>query len=89
MANASAPRSFHGPFTTLRNPRDRQASFTREASPARQARPLELVPPPPSASSVGRAVIAAARAEQPTTNERERVLANVLAALQGLTAAKR
>jgi hypothetical protein len=36
---------------------------------------------------VGRAVIAAARAEEPSTDQRERVLAGVLAALQRLTGA--
>jgi hypothetical protein len=45
------------------------------------------VPAPPSASEIGRAVLKAARDEQPTTSERERVLAGVLAALQRLTGA--
>jgi hypothetical protein len=47
------------------------------------------VPAPPSASSIGHAVLHAARAESPTTSERERILAGVLAALQGLTGANR
>jgi hypothetical protein len=85
MANASARRSFHGPFTTLRSPRPRPAP---KPDPA-PSRPLELVPAPPSASSVGRAVLAAARSEEPTTSERERILAGVLAALQLLTSAGR
>jgi len=86
MANASARRSFHGPFTPVRASGFGQASLARDAAPSR---PLELVPAPPSASSLGRAVIAAARSEQPTTGERERILASVLAALQNLTRAKR
>jgi hypothetical protein len=45
----------------------------------------ERVPAPPSASSVGRAVLQAARTEQPSTAEHERILAGVLAALQRLT----
>ena len=82
MANASPRRSFHGPFHTprplLRRPRDPGPSG-----------PLELVPAPPGASSLGRAVLKAARDEAPTTSERARVLANVLAALQRLTSANR
>jgi hypothetical protein len=45
------------------------------------------VPTPPSASSTGRAVLKVAREEQPSTGERERILAGVLAALQRLTGA--
>jgi len=86
MANASARRSFHGPFTVLRKPRQRVVPKLEAPAPSR---PLELVPPPPSESSVGRAVLAAARSEQPTTSERERILAGVLAALQLLTGAQR
>ena len=89
MANASARRSFHGPVTTLQSPRAQPARKPDAAEPPRRSRPLELVPLPPSASSVGRAVLAAARAERPTTGERERILAGVLAALQLLTSANR
>jgi len=46
------------------------------------------VPAPPSESSLGHALLAAARAEQPTTSERQRILASVLAALQNLTSGK-
>jgi hypothetical protein len=89
MANASARRSFHGPVTTLRSPRTREARKPDVVAPARPSRPLELVPAPPSDSSVGRAVLAAARSEEPTTSERARILAGVLAALQLLTGAGR
>lgn len=79
MANASARRSFHGPL---------HAARPAAPKPARApSRPLELVPPAPSASSLGRAVLAAAREEAPTTSERERILASVLTALQRLTSA--
>ena len=81
MANASARRSFHGPLHTAR---------PAVPKPVRApSRPLELVPPAPSASSLGRAVLAAAREEAPTTSERERILASVLTALQRLTSANR
>jgi hypothetical protein len=83
MANASARHSFHGPLLNThpaRTPQRRQPAPLPTPS-----RPLELVPAPPSESSIGRAVIAAARAEEPSTNQRERVLAGVLAALQRLT----
>jgi len=89
MANASARRSFHGPFTAVGRPRARAAHPAREATPARSPHPLELVPAPPSESSIGRELLAAARAEQPTTSERQRILASVLAALQNLTGTKR
>ncbi len=82
MANASARRSFHGPLQTTARP----APKRQAAAPSR---PLELVPAPPSASSLGRTVLEAARAEAPTTNERERILAGVLSALQLLTSANR
>ncbi|HVY28390.1 MAG TPA: hypothetical protein VHB79_17665 [Polyangiaceae bacterium] len=53
--------------------------------------PLLAVPQdsrrPPSTSSLGRAVLQVARAEQPSTDERERILAGVLAALRRLTGA--
>lgn len=81
MATASARRSFHGPLVA-----------TPRAAKARRPDPvaaLELVPAPPSASSIGRAVLAAARAEEPTTSQRERVLAGVLDALKRLTSANR
>ena len=83
MANASARRSFHGPLHTTRRP---TAQKRRGATPSR---PFELVPGPPSASSLGRAVLQAARDETPTTNQRERILASVLDALQRLTGANR
>jgi len=82
MANASARRSFHGPFHTSR-------PLPRRPRHPVPSRPLELVPAPPSASSLGRAVLKAARDEAPTSSERERVLANVLSALQRLTSANR
>ena len=85
MVHASARHSFHGPLLrtqSVRAPERRKAA--PEAAPT-PARPFELVPPPPSVSSIGRAVIAAARSEQPTTNQRQRVLDGVLAALQRLT----
>ncbi|HEX2870432.1 MAG TPA: hypothetical protein VHP33_04235 [Polyangiaceae bacterium] len=82
MANASARRSFHGPLLTGRLAAPKPAARA-------PSRPLELVPPPPSASSLGRAVLAAARVEAPTTSERERILASVLTALQRLTNANR
>jgi hypothetical protein len=79
MAQASARRSFHGPLlVTAGSPEPRPKSA-----------PLELVPAPPGASSIGRAVIQAARTEEPTTSQRERVLAGVLAALRGLTCENR
>ena len=85
MHHASPRRSFHGPVLTQtsggRRPR------TPTPTPARAA--LELIPTPPSDSSVGRAVLETARREQPSTGERERILAGVLAALQRLTAAAR
>jgi hypothetical protein len=81
MATASARRSFHGPLVAT--PRAAQARRAGAAGP------LELVPPPPSASSVGRAVLASARAEEPTRDQRERVLAGVLDALKRLTSANR
>jgi hypothetical protein len=82
MANASTRRSFHGPLHTAPPAR-------RKPPAATPSRPLELVPAPPSARSVGRAVLKVARAESPTSSERDRVLAGVLAALQGLTGANR
>jgi hypothetical protein len=85
MANASARRSFHGP---LLNTESGRGSKRRKAPPElapTPSRPLELVPASPSASSIGRAVIAAARSEEPSTSQRQRVLAGVLAALQRLT----
>jgi len=82
MAKASARRSFHGP---LQSP----PPVRRGLPVATAARPLELVPASPSESSLGRAVLRAARAEAPTISERERILAGVLAALQGLTSANR
>lgn len=83
MATASARRSFHGPLV---------ATTPRRAVKARRphaSAPLELVPAPPSASSVGRAVLQAAREEEPSTHQRERVLAGVLDALKRLTSANR
>jgi hypothetical protein len=82
MADASARRSFHGPIQTGRGP-----APTRRASVS--SGPLERVLAPPSKSSIGRAVIQAARTETPTTSERERVLAGVLSALQLLTRVNR
>lgn len=87
MAQASARRSFHGPLVATPTG-SRRAPEGRVQPHPTPSRPLELVPAPPSASSIGRAVLKAAREEQPTTNERERVLAGVLAALQRLTGAK-
>ncbi len=81
MANASARRSFHGPLRTARQP-PRKA-----VQPLPPSRPLDLVPPQPTASTLGRAVLAAARTEAPTTSERERIMASVLSALQCLTSA--
>jgi hypothetical protein len=78
MATASARRTFHGPLVAT----TRAVKVQRPAS-------LELVPTPPSASSLGRAVLEAARHEGPTTNQRERVLAGVLDALRRLTSANR
>ena len=89
MANASARRSFHGPLTPIPGAGAREAVPAHPATPQRSSRPLELVPAPPSASSIGRAVIAAARSEQPSTNERQRILASVLAALRNLTTPRR
>jgi hypothetical protein len=43
------------------------------------------VPDPPRASAIGRAVLAAARDEAPSSSTRERVLAGVLSALKHLT----
>ena len=76
MAQSSARRSFHGPL---------QASLSGRARKAEPKAPLELVPDPPRASALGRAVIAAAREEAPSTGARERVLAGVLSALKCLT----
>jgi hypothetical protein len=82
MANASARRSFHGPLQTTR----RCLAHERRAAPAR---PLELAPATPGASPLGRALLLPARAETPTTSERQRILASVLDALQRLTGAGR
>jgi hypothetical protein len=82
MANASPRRSFHGPFHTPR-PLPRRP---RDPAPSG---PLELLSTPPGASSLGRVVLNAARDEAPTSSERDRVLANVLSALQRLTSANR
>jgi hypothetical protein len=82
MANASARRTFHGPLLAARPP-------VPKPSARALSRPLELVPPPPGASTLGRVVLAAARAEAPTSDARERVLASVLGALQRLTSANR
>jgi len=82
MANASARRSFHGPLQTPPPARRKPPATTPSG-------PQELVSPPLSPRSLGRAMLQAARADSPTTPERERVLAGVLAALQGLTGAHR
>jgi hypothetical protein len=76
MLKASARRSFHGPLHAAP-----PASARPRPAPAR---PLELVPSP-SASSLGRAVLRAAREETPGSCERERILASVLSALVRLT----
>jgi hypothetical protein len=83
MHHASPRRSFHGPLFTLVS----DARKPRKLEPAAAA--FELLPTPPSESSVGRAVLEVARREQPSTGERERILAGVLAALQRLTAPDR
>jgi hypothetical protein len=79
MAHGSARRSFHGPLLVTAG----------AAKPRAKSAPLSLEPAPPSASSVGRALIRGARKEAPATDERERILAGVLAALRGLTSAHR
>ena len=83
MHHASPRRSFHGPSFSHAPAARKQR--TPEPAPAA----VELMPMPPSESSVGRGVLEAARCEQPSTGERERILAGVLAALQRLTAPAR
>lgn len=81
MSQASARRSFHGPLiSTLLSPAPTTAP--RVLGP----RALELAPSSPRVSAIGRAVLRAARQESPSPDQRERVLAGVLSALQRLTA---
>jgi hypothetical protein len=77
MPPASARRSFHGPLVAL------AVAQPVKAQPA--ARPLEVVPEPPRASALGRAILAEARQEAPSQGTRERVLTGVLSALKCLT----
>lgn len=87
MAASSVRRSFHGPWL-------RSASGVHSvkrdggvgAHRSRRQQTLELVPEPPSAGTVGRALLEAARREEPTSSARERILSQVLSALQLLTA---
>jgi hypothetical protein len=81
MSTAVARRSFHGPAASYRSPSHRPVA----AQSADVARKLEAVPAPPSQSSLGGALLVAARAEQPTAADRERILSAVLAALRVLT----
>ena len=82
MASALARRSFHGPFHA---PRPRAGRPQDSCS----ARALEPVWPAPSQRSLARAALGAAPDAAPTSSERERVLANLLSALQRLTRASR
>jgi hypothetical protein len=81
MANASARRSFHGPFQTPR-------PLPRRPPDPGPARPLDLIVPAAVAGSFGGAVLHAARAEAPAVR-RDHVLASVLSALRRLTTAQR
>ena len=76
MPNASARRSFHGPLL--------QNFQTGRPRPPRRPS-LELVPSSPNESALCRAVLRAARVEEPGPKARDRVLAGVLSALRGLT----
>ncbi len=78
MPPASARRSFHGPPLVAL-----AVAQPAKAQPA--ARPLEVVPEPPRASALGRAILAEARKEAPSHGTRERVLTGVLSALKCLT----
>jgi hypothetical protein len=57
---------------------------SKPLAPATQ-RSLELIRPVPSDSTLGRAILAAARREAPCSATRARILGNVLAALKSLT----
>ena len=80
MAGSSVRRSFHGPLVS-------SASGSAGGWKPRAVVPqrLELVPEPPSAGALGRALLSAARDEQPSSRARERILSQVLSALQRLT----
>jgi hypothetical protein len=82
MPPASARRSFHGPL--IPTPATARP-ISRRLSPSGHT--LQVVPSSPTASAIGRAVLKAAREEAPSSNQRERVLAGVLSALQRLTGA--
>lgn len=81
MAGSSVRRSFHGPWLSSGS----GSGAVRRPARVPVAPPLELVPEPPSAGALGRALLSAARAEQPTSHARERILSQVLSALQRLT----
>lgn len=91
MPHATARRSFHGPLLSTRAwpspPKPKLGAVrtdrVKQAGPA-----LELVPDPPSASSLGRVLLETARREQPSSNAHERVLAGVLSALKCLTGSR-
>ena len=63
----------------------RQHPEPSEPSAPTTQRSLELVRPTPSDSTLGRAILAAARGEAPSSATRTRILENVLAALKSLT----
>ena len=81
MADATARRSFHGPFHT---PLPRRPGDPLPSRPLERARSASK-----PARTRERAVLRAAGDEAPPTNERERVLANVLSALLHLTTLNR
>lgn len=62
----------------------RQHPDPSEPSAPTTQRSLELVRPTPS-DSLGRAILATARSEAPSSATRTRILENVLAALKSLT----
>ena len=78
MPPASARRSFHGPLLVT----------SGAAELRRQSGPLSLLPAPAHGTPVGRALLEVAREAAATTNQRERILAGVLAALRNLTGAR-
>lgn len=75
MSHALVRHSFHGPLTGAAPRRRRRAA----------ARSFEVTPEPSSQAELRRALLSAARREEPDSEARERILANVLRALEGLT----
>lgn len=80
MPQASARRSFHGPLLPTVQP-------TPHTQPT-PARPLELLPVPARSGGPARSGLLSTRDQPRSVLARERLLAGVLLALQGLTGAK-